>query len=204
MVYAHGGTTNYEYDNNSNQTKLTDASNRESQSEYDALDRLIKEIDAIAGETTYGYDDRDNLTSVTDPEGLTTSYVYNGFDEVVSETSPDTGTTIYTYDDAGNMATTTDARGVLATYSYDALNRLTGIIYPDSSENISYIYDEGPNGVGRLSRITDASGSTEYGYDGRGNIISVTQTVNGQSYTCLLYTSPSPRDQRGSRMPSSA
>ena len=25
-----------------------------------------------------------------------------------------------------------------------------------------------------------------------------------QLYTCLLYTSPSPRDQRGSRMPSSA
>ena len=24
------------------------------------------------------------------------------------------------------------------------------------------------------------------------------------NYTCLLYTSPSPRDQRGSRMPSSA
>ena len=28
-------------------------------------------------------------------------------------------------------------------------------------------------------------------------------TVTG-SFTCLLYTSPSPRDQRGSRMPSSA
>ena len=28
--------------------------------------------------------------------------------------------------------------------------------------------------------------------------------ANNQSYTCLLYTSPSPRDQRGSRMPSSA
>ena len=26
----------------------------------------------------------------------------------------------------------------------------------------------------------------------------------GNSYSCLLYTSPSPRDQRGSRMPSSA
>ena len=26
----------------------------------------------------------------------------------------------------------------------------------------------------------------------------------GPLYTCLLYTSPSPRDQRGSRMPSSA
>ena len=33
-----------------------------------------------------------------------------------------------------------------------------------------------------------------------------TLTMNGvsKSYACLLYTSPSPRDQRGSRMPSSA
>ena len=28
--------------------------------------------------------------------------------------------------------------------------------------------------------------------------------MNRQFYNCLLYTSPSPRDQRGSRMPSSA
>ena len=28
--------------------------------------------------------------------------------------------------------------------------------------------------------------------------------LDGESKTCLLYTSPSPRDQRGSRMPSSA
>ena len=28
--------------------------------------------------------------------------------------------------------------------------------------------------------------------------------AKSQSYICLLYTSPSPRDQRGSRMPSSA
>ena len=28
--------------------------------------------------------------------------------------------------------------------------------------------------------------------------------VPGSEYACLLYTSPSPRDQRGSRMPSSA
>ena len=28
--------------------------------------------------------------------------------------------------------------------------------------------------------------------------------IKDAAYTCLLYTSPSPRDQRGSRMPSSA
>ena len=36
-----------------------------------------------------------------------------------------------------------------------------------------------------------------------GNLVTylVDRNIN---YTCLLYTSPSPRDQRGSRMPSSA
>ena len=35
-----------------------------------------------------------------------------------------------------------------------------------------------------------------------GKACQVTNITN--NYTCLLYTSPSPRDQRGSRMPSSA
>ena len=34
--------------------------------------------------------------------------------------------------------------------------------------------------------------------------VSVTVTVTVTVTVCLLYTSPSPRDQRGSRMPSSA
>ena len=33
---------------------------------------------------------------------------------------------------------------------------------------------------------------------------AITQRGGGMSYTCLLYTSPSPRDKRQSRMPSSA
>ena len=37
-----------------------------------------------------------------------------------------------------------------------------------------------------------------------GNINSVFAIYDTMSYICLLYTSPSPRDQRGSRMPSSA
>ena len=34
--------------------------------------------------------------------------------------------------------------------------------------------------------------------------IKVNAFYGGQYFTCLLYTSPSPRNQRGSRMPSSA
>ena len=40
--------------------------------------------------------------------------------------------------------------------------------------------------------------------DACNNTASATQTIAVEDNTCLLYTSPSPRDQRGSRMPSSA
>ena len=39
---------------------------------------------------------------------------------------------------------------------------------------------------------------------GSGYQASVLSHLFARLYTCLLYTSPSPRDQRGSRMPSSA
>ncbi len=183
MVYAHGGVYSYEFDANGNQIKQVDPSSRESRAQFDALDRIIKDIDAISGETTYSYDARDNLISVTDPEGIVTAYQYSGFDELQLENSADSGTTNFVYDKAGNIQQKTDARGVTATFEYDALNRLTSIAYPDSSENVSYEYDQGINGVGRLTRISDVSGSTEYAYDGRGNITQVIQIVSGQTYT---------------------
>ena len=36
------------------------------------------------------------------------------------------------------------------------------------------------------------------------DVVSLPQYLSKHGYRCLLYTSPSPRDQRGSRMPSSA
>ena len=44
----------------------------------------------------------------------------------------------------------------------------------------------------------DTYSSGEHGYGGHSG------SAIGALDTCLLYTSPSPRDQRGSRMPSSA
>ena len=35
-------------------------------------------------------------------------------------------------------------------------------------------------------------------------VTAVTESYNGSNWTCLLYTSPSPRDRTRSRMPSSA
>ena len=188
-IFTHSGEVTYSHDNNGNRTGVTDDGNlddgvaRVFESQYDSLNRLIKDIDPLAGQTLYTYDSRDNLTVVTDAKGLSTSYSYSGFDDLLQLVSPDTGTTDYSYDEAGNLKIKTDARGVSASYSYDALNRLIGISYPDSSEDIGYIYDEGENGIGRLSQFTDHSGSTTYSYDTRGNVTGLLQVVGTSSYS---------------------
>ncbi len=120
---------------------------------------------------------------MTDAEGKTTSYTYNGFNDLLSVSSPDTGVTTYTVDEAGNRLSQTDARSVTVNYSYDALNRRISESFSDSTLDIQYTYDQGAYGEGRLTGISDASGSTDYGYGARGNLTDVNTTINGQSYS---------------------
>lgn len=183
---ADNQTTSLQYDVNNNLTSQIDPNTNTTLFNFDALDRLSNTQTADNGLTQYTYDGRDNLTSVTDPRGNTTSYTYDEFDNLTTQTSPDTGLTTYTYDDAGNRLTQTDARGVTVTYSYDALNRISSVSYPDSSLNVTYTYDEngsGQNGVGRLTSQTDASGTTQYSYDLRSNLLSQSSTRANISYT---------------------
>jgi len=179
--------TRYGYDKNSNLTSIIDGNSRETRRTYDALDRLSRITDPLGGQVTFSYDSADNLTSVTDQRGLQTHYEYNFAGEVVAQQSPDTGITTFERDDEGNVTRKTDARGVITEYQYDALNRLTQVTFPaDPGESIVYTYDDtvnGNRGIGRLTGIVDQSGSLSYRYDGRGNRIEATRTIEGQSYT---------------------
>lgn len=47
----------------------------------------------------------------------------------------------------------------------------------------TFIYDRGPNGIGRLAKVTDGSGSTEFAYDGMGRTTIVTKTIGSNAYT---------------------
>ena len=51
---------------------------------------------------------------------------------------------------------------------------------------------------------TTATGTTDEAIINSDVFTNLTDGALTVTYTCLLYTSPSPRDQRGSRMPSSA
>lgn len=179
-------TSGYSYDANGNQTGQIDANLNTTVQAYDALNRPKQVTDALNGVTQYTYDKQGDITGITDPSKLTTTYEYDGLGNLVSQTSPDTGITTYTYDEAGNRLTKTDARGITVTYTYDALNRLTSNHYPDTSLNVSFGYDQGKNGIGRLTCMTDANGVTEYNYDAFGHLLSQSR-ASGSSTTRFQY-----------------
>ncbi|WP_246746136.1 type IV secretion protein Rhs, partial [Xanthomonas vasicola] len=187
---AGSDPTDFAYDANGNTTTVTDALATATQSDYDPLNRLSRTLQDVAGikaDTKFDYDALDNLTKVTDPKGLDTTYDYNGFGDLVKLTSPDTGVTSYTYDSAGNRATQTDARGNTTAYSYDALNRLTKVTYPTSSLNVTYTYDVTQTAcasgetfsIGRLTKMQDGGGVTQYCYNRFGDLVRKVQTSNG-------------------------
>ncbi len=178
-----GRGTGFVYDLEGKRISTADDLSRSTGFAYDALDRLTQTTDAANGLTRYAYDARGNLVQVIDPRGVTTGYAYDGFDAVTQTLSPDAGTTTYSYDSAGNRHQQTDARGISATFEYDALNRLVAVHYPDSSEDVVYGYDEGSNGVGRLTSITDPSGQTRYSYDAHGNVIEDARVIGTTALT---------------------
>jgi len=187
------------YDGNGNRVLVQDGFGTQTRQAFDGLNRLIDTYQDDLGASTatvdththYVYDTRDNLRQVTDPDGLNTVYTYDGLNNLTGLSSPDTGSTAYTVDKAGNRLTQTDSRGITSTYTYDALNRLTAIAYPTTSLNIAYAYDQANTTtgcatsypLGRLTTMTDGSGSTTYCYDRRGNVTQKKQVTSGVTLT---------------------
>lgn len=193
VIGAAGQKIEYSYDSAGNVNNSVDGEQNTSSQVYDALSRVQKVVDALGGVTELTYNEDDKVASVTDAESRTTDYEYNAFGDVVKLTSPDTGVTTFSYDSAGNVLSKTDSRGITTNYSYDALNRVISTDYADGSQ-IIYEYDSSSSsnkGVGRLTKITDASGTTEYGYNELGLLIKDKRTVNGNVYTTQYLFEPS-------------
>lgn len=182
LVDGNNDQNRHHYDDNGNRISTQDANLNTTRFEYDSLNRLVKTIDANLGEILLDYDDRDQLVGVSDPLGNVTQYAFDGLDNQIELVSADTGITTYEYDEAGNRTAATDARGIRSEYTYDALNRLTAISYPDSVLDVIFRYDAGGNGKGRLTGMTDAAGAVDFAYDARGNLLSETRTINGETY----------------------
>nr|MDP9120122.1 hypothetical protein [Acidobacteriota bacterium] len=176
---TRGGSsvTEYSYDCNNNLQQVWDAdhpsNNRTSPPSgsfgYDALDRLtsvtLGPSGASPATTAYTYDVQDHLASVTDAESNLTTYITGDRDLETGRLSPVSGTTTYQYNDHGQLVSSTDARGITVSRTVDPADRVTAVGFPEASLNVTYLYDSGPFGKGRLASITRNGQNIAYSYD---------------------------------------
>jgi RHS repeat-associated protein len=202
VMYPDGKSVGYQYGAGSRLVSVRDENHTQPNTfyEYDGASR-IKEVrqtlaTASGGSITtrYDYDRNGNLTSVTDSNGNVTSYVYDDFGQMLRQESPVTGITTYAYDAAGNLTSSIDARGGTTTRTYDAAGRVTAATsaHPDAgTESVTWSYDNavtGHFGIGRMTAMSDPSGSTLYAYDRRGLLRRETKTYIDSATFTTTYT----------------
>ena len=177
FVNQMGYTTTYQYDPNGNLTETVNPDGTTQQ---------------------YAYNSLGEVTSSTDPDGQTLTYAYSPNGQLTAEDLPDDTSNTYTYNSHGNLLTANGPGGDWS-FTYNRQNLPTQITEPNGTLSVQYgidgnitqIVDQtgftvnyGYDSVGRLSDLTDGSGTLieSYGYDPAGNLMTETKG-NGTSTT---------------------
>lgn len=166
----------FTYTPNGNLETSKDSLGRITQYTYDALNRVITLTDPLLGATKFQYDFGGRVKQVTDPRQLSTTYSYDGFGQLWQQTSPDAGTTSFAYAANGRKVSMTRMDGVSTSYGYDSLGRITSTSAGGQTQ--TFTYDTCPNGHGRLCKVEDASGLSDYRYSKYGQITYIHSNFN--------------------------
>jgi RHS repeat-associated protein len=190
----HSGTTSTTYDAVGNRLSITDPKGNFHGYEYDALNRVSKEIlpdgtfkqftyDAIGRKTEellvsgekilFEYDVMGRLTKQILPDGNATSYTYDSTGKMLTASNQE-GTITRIYDELGRLLQDSQPFGTV-TYAYAVTNGTRTITYP-SGETVVETYDIRD----RLQSIA-AGGQTlvDYSYDNATDSIVGTSFANG-------------------------
>jgi YD repeat-containing protein len=167
----------------------------------DVLGRSFKtELLNWAGGSPYSttvntYNARDQITNTKQYAGAEavgnpfreTTANYDGYGRLQSRHIPQeaVGTaTTWTYNADDTVSTITDARGAVSTYGYEGTNRrlvktITHTLTGKPTINIAFNYD----GAGNRTSMTDATGTSNYGYDQLSRLKSEARPLGGTTYT---------------------
>lgn len=190
MIQAIGASSQtwaFAYDKVDNLKSLTDARSKLFQTAFDPLNRAITLTDPESHTVQLAYAANDNLNSHKDGRNLQTTRAVDGFGRTIQEVSPDRGTLSYYYDLADHLTKVVDGDSVEVDYAYDSTGRLTSSTYPGhSAETVTYTYDataSGNVGIGRLTSVTEESGSSGLTYDAQGRVVSDAKTIQTKNYS---------------------
>ncbi len=194
-----------------NCTTTTDEAGKQRRACSDALGRLSSVWEDPGGlnyETDYQYDALGNLLRVDQKGSAPTDstqwrtrlFTYDSLSRLLTANNPESGLINYFYDANGNLLqkvlpspNQTGPATHTISYCYDGLNRVTGKAYswqncqngqlPPGTAVVSYIYDQGTNGIGHMASLTDQAGSGSYSYDILGRMSSEQRTIAGVTKT---------------------
>ncbi|PJZ78794.1 RHS repeat-associated core domain-containing protein [Leptospira neocaledonica] len=157
----------------------------------DSLGKVISRTNQ--GKTIqFQYGSNGKLSQIKDPENGITTIETDLAGKQTKVINPNSGTTTYTYDNtSGKLEEQRNANGSRVVYSYDILGRPTLVRGIDSNgASIDHIYEydstEISNGIGKLSKVTDSLGDTEFGYDIRGNQTELKKHIVEEDLTLLI------------------
>jgi|GEM_PF-742698 len=196
-----GFNLSFEFDNNGNKIKETDANGNVYTYTYDGRGNILTVKDPLNQVATYTYSSNYNkVTSYTDPKGNLYTLNYDASGNLLQLIEP--GNNIYTaaYNAAGDIISCTDPKGNVYSYGYDAYGNPVSLTGPngyhttavnDARGNLLSLTDGRNNTyngqydiLNRLKKVTDPlNNDIKINYDAEGNATSL---INKNNETSLI------------------
>jgi RHS repeat-associated protein len=152
------------------QTTLIDPARGQQQYFYDDKARQIAVQDALGNLSHSAYDGQDHVVTTISPLNETNQMVYDANQNMVVAIDPLGFTNQFIYDTQNNLVRTVDPRGNTNRFGYNAKFQLTSTTN-GAGDVVSMAYSTND---GTLTTTTDSAGTTSNGYDGFGQLSTVT------------------------------
>lgn len=170
-----GKNTTYGYIAN----KVTETTGQKSTwKEFDGQG-LVTKVHDNGGDLVYSYFPDGKVKAITAPGGVITSMEYG--DAARNQTKlvdPSAGTIAYSYDSFGRIVTQTNAKSQTVSYTYFPDGRINTMVNAEGTTTYGYNTNKQLTGISSPGSV-----SRSYGYDTKGRVTSVGETIAGSVFS---------------------